>query len=126
MEGLILYRDSYPGGPIGYFSDLSQWTFVAKNYVFTAQTLMGDAVVVSHFFINIDFGHPLMALQLYRCYLVWQSKVVMILPVLLWCTVASTYDTLLWAPNTVNSLGSDWNRDYVYGIQNDARLGHPL
>ncbi|KAF8553232.1 hypothetical protein OG21DRAFT_1497832 [Imleria badia] len=72
IQGLILYRDSYKGGPIGYFSDLSQWTFVAKNHVFTAQTLIGDGVVP------------------YRCYLVWQSKLVMILPVLLWCTVATT------------------------------------
>lgn len=49
MEGLILLRDTYPGGPIGYFSDVSQWTFVYKNYVYTVQTLIGDGVVVSFF-----------------------------------------------------------------------------
>jgi len=45
---------------------------VSKNYVFTAQTLIGDGVV------------------LYRCYAVWQSKLVMILPVLLWCAAGAT------------------------------------
>jgi len=68
-DGLILYRDT---GPVAYFADVSQWTFVAKNYVFTAQTLIGDGVV------------------LYRCYMVWQSKLVMILPVLLWCSTVVT------------------------------------
>jgi len=71
MEGLILYRDTYPGGPVAYFSDVSQWTFVSKNYVFTAQTLIGDGV-------------------LHRCYAVWQSKFIMILPALLWCAVFVT------------------------------------
>ncbi|KAF8436521.1 hypothetical protein L210DRAFT_3548252 [Boletus edulis BED1] len=72
MEGLILYRDTYPGGPVGYFSDVSQWTLLSKTYVYIVQTLIGDSVV------------------LYRCYAVWQSKLVMILPVLLWCAVAVT------------------------------------
>ncbi|KAG9308482.1 hypothetical protein JVU11DRAFT_11826 [Chiua virens] len=72
MEGLILYRDSYPRGPDGYFSDVSHWTFVSKNYLYAAQTLIGDGVI------------------LYRCYAVWQSKLVMILPVLLWFAVIIT------------------------------------
>ncbi|KAF8552348.1 hypothetical protein OG21DRAFT_149628 [Imleria badia] len=72
MEGLILYRDTYVGGPVAFFSDVSQWTFVAKNYVFTAQTLIGDGVI------------------LYRCYAVWQSKLIMILPVLLWGATIAT------------------------------------
>ena len=46
MEGFVLYRDTFPGGPIGYFSDVSQWTFVYMIYVFTVQTLLGDGVVV--------------------------------------------------------------------------------
>ncbi|KAG9308475.1 hypothetical protein JVU11DRAFT_11817 [Chiua virens] len=71
-HGLILFRDTHPRGPIGYFSDASQWTFVSKSYVYTAQTLIGDGVI------------------LYRCYTVWQSKLVVILPTLLWCGVAAT------------------------------------
>ena len=63
---------------------------MSKNYVFTAQTLIGDGVVVSFAFVEIS--NPLSALQLYRCYAVWQSKLVMILPVLLWCATVGTYD----------------------------------
>lgn len=43
MEGLLLFRDT----AIVYFSDVSHWTFVSKNYVYAAQTLIGDGVVVS-------------------------------------------------------------------------------
>ncbi|KAI9573071.1 hypothetical protein HD554DRAFT_2013575 [Boletus coccyginus] len=68
MEGL-LYRNSYPGESIAYFADVSHWTFVSKNYVYAAQTLIGDGVVI------------------YRCYAVWQYKPAMVLPALLWCAV---------------------------------------
>ena len=53
MEGLILYRDSYQGGPIAYFSDVSQWTFLSKNHIYTAQTLIGDGVIVSFVFVEV-------------------------------------------------------------------------
>ncbi|KAI9573757.1 hypothetical protein HD554DRAFT_548895 [Boletus coccyginus] len=72
MYGLIFYRDTYTGGPVVYFSDVSRWTFYVKNQLFIAQTLMGDGVI------------------LYRCYVVWQSKLVMIFPLLLWCAAAVT------------------------------------
>lgn len=49
MQGLILYRDN-PGGPVAFFSDVSQWTFVSKNYVYTFQSLLGDGVIVSFVF----------------------------------------------------------------------------
>ena len=51
MEALILYRDTYPGGPTAFFADVSQWTFVSKNYVYTIQTLLGDLVIVSSVFL---------------------------------------------------------------------------
>ena len=93
MDGLILYRDTYPGGPIGYFSDVSQWTFVSKNHVYTAQTLIGDGVIVSLVPVEIGFVHSLNALQLYRCYVVWQSKLVMTLPVLFWLAAGGSCAT---------------------------------
>lgn len=57
MEGLILYRDTYPGGPTAFFSDWSQWTFVSKNYVYTIQSLIGDSVIVSFIFVKINVIH---------------------------------------------------------------------
>jgi len=89
MNGLILYQDTYPGGPVAYFSDVSQWTFYVKNVIYIAQTLVGDGVVVSFVFVD-EVRHPLSALQLYRCYVVWQSKLIMIFPMLLWSATAGT------------------------------------
>jgi len=89
MYGLILYRDTYPGGPVAYFLDVSQWTFYVKNQVYTAQTVVGDGVIVRFIFMDI-VRHSPSVLQLYRCYVVWQSKLVMTFPLLLWCAAAGT------------------------------------
>ncbi|KAI9573137.1 hypothetical protein HD554DRAFT_1145974 [Boletus coccyginus] len=87
MYGLILYRDTYPGGPVAYFSDVSHWPFYVKNLLYTAQTLVGDAVV------------------LYRCYVVWQSRLIMIFPLLLWCATAVTgFMSCVTAENTTNGV----------------------
>jgi len=72
MEGLILNGNSYPGGPNAWFANAAQWTFVWENYVYVAQSLVGDMVVI------------------YRCYMVWQSKLIIILPLLLWCAAFVT------------------------------------
>jgi len=92
MYGLILYRDTYPGGPVAYFSVVSQWTFYLKNLVYIAQTVVGDGVIVRFVFVD-EVRHPLSTLQLYRCYVVWQSKLVMIFPLLLWCAATGTCNT---------------------------------
>jgi len=45
-EGLVKYRDTFPGGPVAFFEDIAQNTFVIKNAIYTLQTLVGDGVVV--------------------------------------------------------------------------------
>ncbi|KAF9238251.1 hypothetical protein BU15DRAFT_47951 [Melanogaster broomeanus] len=72
VEGLIIYRDAFPDGSMGYFSHPRHWTTVSGGSVYAAQTLIGDGVI------------------LHRCYSVWQSKLVLVLPVLLWCGVVFT------------------------------------
>ncbi|KAG1742638.1 uncharacterized protein EDB91DRAFT_1051674 [Suillus paluster] len=71
-DGLVRYRDTFPGGPVAFFGDLSQQTFVIKNLIYTLQTLLGDVVAI------------------YRCYVVWQTVSVIVLPSILWCSVAVT------------------------------------
>ncbi|KAI9461380.1 hypothetical protein HD554DRAFT_2028332 [Boletus coccyginus] len=71
-EGLVKYRDTFPGGPRAFFADVAQNTFVMKNAIFTLQTLVGDGVVI------------------YRCYVVWRSVWIIVLPSILWCSVAVT------------------------------------
>ncbi|KAF9244663.1 hypothetical protein BU15DRAFT_86028 [Melanogaster broomeanus] len=71
-EGLVQQRDTFPNGPVAFFSDVAQWSFVYKNMLYMLQTLVGDGVVI------------------YRCYVVWQSCWITIIPVMLWCSVAVT------------------------------------
>ncbi|KAG1725532.1 hypothetical protein EDB19DRAFT_1915048 [Suillus lakei] len=71
-DGLVKYRDTYPGGPVAYFGDLTQQTYVIKHGLYILQTLLADGVLI------------------YRCYVVWQSVRVIILPSMLWCSVAVT------------------------------------
>jgi hypothetical protein len=45
-EGLVQYRDTFPGGPEAFFAEIARKTFVVKNAIFILQTLLGDGVVV--------------------------------------------------------------------------------
>ncbi|KAG0708549.1 hypothetical protein DFH29DRAFT_843062 [Suillus ampliporus] len=69
-DGLVKYRNTYPGGPAAFFADISQRTYVAKNAMYIIQTLLADGVVI------------------YRCYVVWKSIWIIILPSILWCSTA--------------------------------------
>ncbi|KAI0360117.1 hypothetical protein OH77DRAFT_1447021 [Trametes cingulata] len=69
-NGLVWYRDTFKGGPIAFFSQPSETTFIAKNIVYVFQTLIGDGVLI------------------YRCYVVWHSWRVVAFPIVLWFWVA--------------------------------------
>ncbi|OAX35329.1 hypothetical protein K503DRAFT_374291 [Rhizopogon vinicolor AM-OR11-026] len=71
-EGLVKYRHTFKGGPPAFFADVAQVTFVTKNAIYIMQTLLGDGVVI------------------YRCYVVWQSMLIIILPSILWCITGFT------------------------------------
>ncbi|KAG1725529.1 hypothetical protein EDB19DRAFT_264139 [Suillus lakei] len=68
----VKYRSTYPGGPAAFFADVSQQTYVLKHALYVLQTLLADGVVI------------------YRCYVVWKSVWIVILPSMLWCSVAVT------------------------------------
>lgn len=46
-EGLVKYRNTFPGGPVAFFADGTQETYVIKSAVVVMQTLLGDGVVKS-------------------------------------------------------------------------------
>ncbi|KAG1820617.1 hypothetical protein EV424DRAFT_1512077 [Suillus variegatus] len=71
-DGLVTNRYEYPNGPSEYFADVSQKTYVIKHLIYVLQTLLADGVVI------------------YRCYVVWQSVWIVVLPIILWCSVAVT------------------------------------
>ncbi|KAG2040540.1 hypothetical protein BDR03DRAFT_130235 [Suillus americanus] len=66
-DGLVKYRNTFPGGPAAFFQDISQPTFFTKNIIYAFQIMLGDGVLI------------------YRCYVVWRSIGIIILPSLLWC-----------------------------------------
>ncbi|KAG2111459.1 hypothetical protein DEU56DRAFT_905521 [Suillus clintonianus] len=70
--GLVKDRDTFPGGPLAFFGDLTQPTMTIKNALYVLQTLLADGVVI------------------YRCLVVWRSVAIIILPSMLWCSVAVT------------------------------------
>lgn len=72
QDGLVTYRDTFPGGPAAFFGDVTQRTYVIKHALYISQTLLADGVVI------------------YRCYVVWQRVWIIILPSMLWCSVAVT------------------------------------
>ncbi|KAI9461350.1 hypothetical protein HD554DRAFT_2292026 [Boletus coccyginus] len=84
-EGLVKYRDTFPGGPVAFFGDVTQNTFVIKNAIYALQTLVGDGVVI------------------YRCYVVWQSIWIIVLPAVLWCLVAATGVCALYSVSQATS-----------------------
>lgn len=46
VDGLVNHRDTAKG-PIEYFGDLGSFTWFFRNLIYTLQTLLGDAIVVS-------------------------------------------------------------------------------
>jgi hypothetical protein len=38
QDGFVKYRDTFPGGPVAFFQDMSQPTFLTKNILFSFQT----------------------------------------------------------------------------------------
>jgi hypothetical protein len=49
-DGLVKYRNTYPGGPVAFFADISQETYIIKHALYILQTLLADGVVVCSYF----------------------------------------------------------------------------
>ncbi|KAG2053865.1 hypothetical protein BDR06DRAFT_885126 [Suillus hirtellus] len=92
-DGLVKYRDTYPGGPAAFFADVAQETYVIKHALYVLQTLLADGMVV------------------YRCYVVWQSIWVIILPGLLWCSVAVTGTIAVYSVSQSESTTSVFSKN---------------
>ncbi|KAJ8589772.1 hypothetical protein M405DRAFT_791234 [Rhizopogon salebrosus TDB-379] len=115
-NGFVKYRDTFPGGPAAYFANINEPLFVAKNFIVVFQTLVGDAVLI------------------YRCYVVWQSIWIIIVPSLLWCSSAVTgilapYCALQATSNTTNIFAkatSQWVTAYFASTLATNLLGSGL
>ncbi|TFY71119.1 hypothetical protein EVG20_g1891 [Dentipellis fragilis] len=85
FQGFIIYADKYPGGPSEYFAVIGNHVFIAKMIILVLQTVLGDSVNVSYLYFRMDgFIQPQLALQIWRCYVVFgRKKAVIALPLLL-------------------------------------------
>lgn len=88
-DGLVKYRDMFPGGPVAFFADLTQQTVTIKNMLYILQTLLADGVMI------------------YRCYVVWQSVLIIILPSVLWCSLVVTGVFTIYSFSRVTSNSGD-------------------
>ncbi|KAJ7460674.1 hypothetical protein FB451DRAFT_1269874 [Mycena latifolia] len=70
--GLVLARDTYPGGPPAWFANGSDPSFIFKNIIYSFQTALGDGVVI------------------YRCYMVWRKVWIIVVPIIMWLGVCTT------------------------------------
>ncbi|OSC98609.1 hypothetical protein PYCCODRAFT_1447350 [Trametes coccinea BRFM310] len=67
FQGFITKGPFLNSGPEAYFAVVSDPTFVTKSVLYNVQTLILDAVVI------------------YRTYVVWQSGLIVLLPIIGWC-----------------------------------------
>ncbi|KAH0581467.1 hypothetical protein H2248_012546 [Termitomyces sp. 'cryptogamus'] len=77
VDGFVKHRDTV-NGPVIYFGDLGSFTWFFRNLIYALQTLLGDGIVI------------------YRCYVVWSTIWVVILPITLWFTTLITGSAVLW------------------------------
>ncbi|KAG2130164.1 uncharacterized protein EDB93DRAFT_88766 [Suillus bovinus] len=84
-NGLVKYRDTFPGGPVAFFADPSQYTFMIGNTLYILQTLLGDGVLI------------------YRCYFVWQSVLIIVVPSMLWCSAAVSGVAIIYTFSQIKS-----------------------
>lgn len=94
-DGLVKYRDTYPGGPVAFFADPSQKTLLILRGLYVLQTLLADGVVI------------------YRCYVVWQSVFIIILPCMLWCGVAASGIGVVYGYSQASSDSADFFANVV-------------
>ncbi|KAH7907407.1 hypothetical protein BJ138DRAFT_1116715 [Hygrophoropsis aurantiaca] len=115
FNGFIEHRDA-PGGPVAFFEDPSVKTFIVQNALYGAQTMIADALVI------------------YRCYVVWQSFRVVIIPVMAWLSalVTGVFSSYVLAHPTSISTGvffkasKQWTATYLFCSLSTNVLGSGL
>ncbi|KAH8079073.1 hypothetical protein BXZ70DRAFT_652915 [Cristinia sonorae] len=93
VKGCINDGPNYPTGIEGWFSDVSEQTFVMKSGLYNTQTLILDAVVI------------------YRAYTVWQKWWVVVPPCLAWlgllgCTIVMNHVFVTASSDIANDIFS--------------------
>ncbi|KAI0370678.1 hypothetical protein BV20DRAFT_1035661 [Pilatotrama ljubarskyi] len=120
-EGFVGRGSKSPGGPEAYFSDVSQVSFVLKNALYNAQTLILDGVVI------------------FRTYKAWNSFLVVAIPVLGWMgllvssvglayslATTPTVSEDLFEANTSHWITGNWGMTLVTNICSTLALAYRI
>lgn len=75
----------------GYFSDAARVSWTVKGLLYSSQTLVLDAVVVRVSSCVAVQSCNSSLKKIYRAYVVWQSVFVIVVPVLGWIGLLSTF-----------------------------------
>ena len=75
----------FSSNPDEFFDDVSKNTF--KNAIYTVETLVGDAILVSSFSV-CKVKAEARLYQIYRCYVVWRQIQVIIVSIVGWIALA--------------------------------------
>ena len=96
VKAFITYRDA-PDGPIAYFANLSSPSNLLRSSFYALQTLLGDFCLVRrYYYYHSRFDVHDTISQIYRCSVVWQHNIrIIILPILFWISCAGKR-IILW------------------------------
>jgi hypothetical protein len=96
-NGLVKYRDTWLNGPAAFFADMTEETYLIKHALYIFQTVLADGVMVRSSFDLRSRPCGLIGTQkIHRCYVLWQSTRVIILPSLLWCSNIGQVVMIFW------------------------------
>ena len=100
MGAFTTYRNT-PGGPMAHVTNVSSATYLLRSTFYVLQTLLGDSCLVRKYHHTITHRYVVhdTISQIYRCSVVWQHNIwIIILPILLWISCAGKWATL-WIRN---------------------------
>ncbi|TFY61423.1 hypothetical protein EVG20_g7071 [Dentipellis fragilis] len=80
---MINHRNDFPDGPSQWFGKLKMSTFISKNVIYALQTVTGDSVVI------------------YRCYVIWQSIYIIIVPIIMLLATIATAVGSVWSADNL-------------------------
>lgn len=95
-NGLVKYRDTWPNGPAAFFADVTEKTYLINHALYIFQTVLADGVMVRSFDLRLRSCGLIGTQKIHRCYVLWQSTRVIILPGLLWCSNIGQVVTIFW------------------------------
>ncbi|KAK0191704.1 hypothetical protein F5146DRAFT_1049968 [Armillaria mellea] len=99
-DGMYIYRGfiSFEGSSL-YFLDHTKFTF--KNTVYFLEPLLADSILI------------------YRCYIVWQSLLVIALPVVFWIRTVVAGAHTVWSISRPVHVGQELGQDTIFAHQTE-------